>query len=175
MMSHPDDTDAPKGIQPMIGFRPMLQDEFSSYLDYFIPDYAAEISTNYGLSNPEAVVQAKREIAKDLPNGPDTSGQVLLCITDGERENAETIGYLWYRADTDSKMVFISDFHILPAYQGNGYGKQALQALESALARKGFEQIRLRVAADNTRAQHVYQAGGFRTTGINMSKRIKTA
>lgn len=76
----------------MIGFRPMLQDEFSSYLDYFIPDYAAEISTNYGLSNPEAVVQAKREIAKDLPNGPDTSGQVLLCITDGERENAETIG-----------------------------------------------------------------------------------
>ncbi|WP_440968987.1 GNAT family N-acetyltransferase [Phyllobacterium sp. 22229] len=159
----------------MIGFRPMRQGEFSSYLDYFIPDYAAEISANYGLSSPEAVVQAKREIAEDLPNGPDTSGQVLLCITDSEKENAETIGYLWYRADTDSRTAFISDFHILPACQGNGYGKQALLALEIALAREGFEQIRLRVAADNMRAQHIYKAGGFRTTGINMSKRIKAA
>lgn len=156
----------------MIGFRRMRSDEFPGYLDYFIPDYAAEISANYGLSNTAALVQAKREIAKDLSNGPDTPGHILLCITDSEKENAEAIGYLWYRPDKDSRLVFISDFHILPVYQGNGYGKKSLRALEVALANEGFEQIRLRVAADNERAHHIYQAGGFRTTGINMSKCI---
>ncbi|CAN7683436.1 GNAT family N-acetyltransferase [Phyllobacterium sp. LjRoot231] len=159
----------------MIVLRPMHGSEFPEYLDYFIPDYAAEISTNYGLSNTVALAQAKREVADDLPNGPDTEGQVLLCITDDERGNDDVIGYLWYRPDKDSRSAFICDFHILRAYQGNGYGKRALSALEATLSDKGFEQIRLRVAADNERAHHIYRTGGFRTTGINMSKRISKA
>lgn len=156
----------------MIVFRPMRGNEFLEYLDYFIPDYAAEISTNYGLSNAAALAQAKQEIAKDLPDGPDTPGQVLLCITDDERGNDDVIGYLWYHPGKDSRSAFVSDFHILPAHQGNGYGKRALSALETALSDNGFEQIRLRVAADNERAHHIYLTGGFRTTGINMSKWI---
>lgn len=159
----------------MIAFRPMHRSEFSGYLDYFIPDYAAEISTNYGLSSAAALAQAKREIAEDLPDGPDTPGHVLLCITDDATGNDDLIGYLWYRPDEDSRLAFINDFHILAAHQGNGYGKRALSALEATLSREGFEQIRLRVAADNERAHHIYRTGGFRTTGINMSKWISKA
>ncbi|SFU21729.1 GNAT family N-acetyltransferase [Mesorhizobium sp. YR577] len=156
----------------MITFRPMRSNEFPGYLDYFVPDYATEISTNYGLSSAAALAQAKREISEDLPDGADTPGQMLLCVIDDERGDDDAIGYLWYRPDKEPRSAFICDFHILVAHQGNGYGKLALSALEVILSDAGFEQIRLRVAADNERAHHVYKVGGFRATGINMSKRI---
>ena len=34
----------------MIVLRPMRATEYPAYLDYFIPDYAAEISANYALA-----------------------------------------------------------------------------------------------------------------------------
>lgn len=67
-------------------------------------------------------------------------------------------------------MAFIMDFSIFPAYQGQGFGKQALIALEQELKRQGFQQIKLRVAPDNKRARHVHEATGFQVTGINMSR-----
>ena len=154
-----------------IALRPMRADEFPAYLSYFVPDYAAEISANYDLPADAAEAQARREIAKDLPAGAATPDQVLLCVVDDER-GEEIIGYCSYRPDKDARLAFIYDFHIRPEYQDKGYGTKALAVLEADLAAAGFEQIQLRVAADNVRAQHVYQSGGFRTTGINMSKRI---
>jgi len=74
-----------------------------------------------------------------------------------------------------TRSIFIKDFHIFVPHQGKGFGKQALHALEAELAQAGFEQIKLRVAEDNKRAKHVYGATGFRVTGVNMSKIIKTA
>lgn len=153
----------------MISLRPMRANEYSAYLDYFIPDYAAEISANYGLSDIEARAQATRETDEDLPQGVETADQALLCIISG----ADTvIGYIWYRPDLAARSAFISDFHILDSQQGNGYGKQALALLEAELAGSGITQIKLRVAADNKRAKHVYDVSGFRVTGINMSKTI---
>ncbi|TCL73487.1 GNAT family N-acetyltransferase [Rhizobium sp. BK251] len=159
----------------MIAFRPMRSSEFPGYLDYFIPEYAVEISANYGLSDAEALAQAKREIVDDLPDGTQTHGHTLLCITDDESGDDDVVGYLWYRRSEDLGFVFINDFHIFAAHQGKGYGKSALNALEAELSDAGVEHIRLRVAADNERAQHVYRHCGFRTTGFNMSKRIGKA
>ncbi|WP_395450011.1 GNAT family N-acetyltransferase [Aminobacter sp. UC22_36] len=156
----------------MIILRPMRNDEYSGYLSYFIPDYAAEISRNFDMSEAQAFARARQEISDDLPDGPNTDGEVLLTITDSALGSDVVIGYFWYRPDKTAHSAFISDFHILPAYQGNGYGKGALAALEATLSQAGFEQIRLRVAADNARAHHLYDVVGFRTTGINMSKRI---
>ena len=45
----------------MIVLRPMRATEYPAYLDYFIPDYAAEISANYALSPAAALAQAQRE------------------------------------------------------------------------------------------------------------------
>ena len=63
----------------MIVLRPMRDTEYPAYLDYFIPDYAAEISANYAHSPAAALAQAQREIAADLPDGVNTRGQVLCC------------------------------------------------------------------------------------------------
>lgn len=151
-----------------ITLRPMRGDEFDGYLEYFIPDYAAEIESNYGLGLEEARARAVREIGEDLAQGVETVGQVLLCIINAE----DLVGYLWYKPDHTARTAFIYDFYILPAHRGQGYGKQALIQLETHLATEGILQIGLRVAADNAPAQSMYNKGGYRTTGINMIKRI---
>lgn len=152
----------------MISFRPMQENEFSRYTDYFVSDYAHEISENYGLSLSDSLKQAQETIETSFPQGPLTESETLLCII----KSGEIIGYIWYRPDQNNQSVYIYDFHILPEQQGHGYGKQALKTLEENLSQQGFKHIKLRVAADNTRAQHVYEASGFRVTGINMNKTI---
>lgn len=158
----------------MISFRPMHDSEYPAYLDYFITDYATEISSNYGLSGNQALARAKQEIAKDLPHGINTPGEVMLCVVNQTPEAESVVGYLWYRPDLASRSAFIKDFYIFAVHQGKGFSKQALHALETELARTGFEQIKLRVAEDNKRAKHVYEGTGFRVTGVNMSKTIKS-
>lgn len=156
----------------MIELRPMRDSEFPAYLDYFIPDYAAEIAANYRLSHEAALAQARREIEAGLPDGVDTAGQVLLCLVDPSEATEALVGYLWYKPDAAMKSAFITDFHILGRHQGQGLGKQAMERLESDLKARGFTQIKLRVAGDNARARHVYEVSGFQVTGINMGKVI---
>ena len=43
-------------------------------------------------------------------------------------------------------------------------------ALENIFASTGHREARLRVAADNEKAQRLYLAAGYRATGINMRK-----
>ncbi|GJK95233.1 hypothetical protein TUM17569_06940 [Klebsiella oxytoca] len=49
-----------------------------------------------------------------------------------------------------------------------------MAAFEHALKSQGISQVKLRVAGDNPRARHLYDAAGFRVTGVNMSKNIPT-
>jgi len=156
----------------MIVLRPMHEKEFSGYLDYFIPDYAQEIATNYRLSADDSLAKAQQEIAADLPDGAHTTGHVLLCLYRQQDKTEKHVGYLWYKPDMASRTVFIYDFHIFNACQGQGLGKQALRAFEQMLQEQDFEHIRLRVAGDNARARHVYETMGFGVTGFNMSKTI---
>lgn len=148
----------------------MTDEQYQAYLAYFIPDYAGEIASNYARSFEDALMQAKAEMAHHLPDGAKTEGQRLHTMIDSELQMP--IGYVWYRPDEESRSVFIYDFCVLPDYRANGRGKAALRALEMMLAKDGYREIKLRVAADNARAQHVYQGGGFRITGINMAKAI---
>lgn len=157
----------------MIQFHTMSADEYVAYLDYFLPDYAQEIASNYCRSAHDALLQAKMEIATSLPNGPQTQGHALQTIT--ESDATKLIGYVWYRTDEKTRSVFILDFCILPDHRGKGAGKAAMRALEAHLAAQDYHEIRLRVAADNPRAQHVYQASGFRVTGFNMAKQIQSS
>jgi ribosomal protein S18 acetylase RimI-like enzyme len=150
----------------------MRDSEYAAYLDYFIPDYAVEVASTYGLSAEDALARVKREIAADLPEGVHTSGQCLLCLVDAAGEGEELLGYLWYRPDATKRAAFINDFEILPPHRGKGFGKQAMAVLAGALKREGYAEIKLRVAEDNARARHVYEATGFRVTGINMSKAL---
>jgi ribosomal protein S18 acetylase RimI-like enzyme len=152
----------------MITLRPMLSHEFAAYAAYFVPDYAAELVANYGLPPAKALEQAQQELADDLPQGADTPGEILLCILLAD----QVIGYLVYSLKPITQSAFISDFHVLPQHQGEGFGTAAFAAFQTLLKSQGITQIRLRVAAKNKAAHRLYTKLGFFPTGINMAKTL---
>lgn len=154
----------------MVVLHPMSETDFAGFLAYFIPDYAAEIAANYHLTPEEALAQAKREAATSLPEGEKTAGQSLKSIVYIENGTEQRIGYLWYRVNTQEGSAFIYDFYLLPEFRRQGLGSRTMQSLESLLTGEGVRQIKLRVAAENTQAKHVYEANGYQITGYNMNK-----
>ena len=150
----------------------MRSDEFPDYVAYFVPDYAMEISSNYDMNIETARARAEREVEEVLGKGVDTPDQVLLCAVAEGGEDNTPVGYFWCQPNKTSQSMFISDFCILPPHRGRGYGKSALVALEEKFAEMGYSEIRLRVAADNKRAERLYLLAGFIPTGTNMRKTI---
>jgi hypothetical protein len=108
----------------------MTEEEYSAYLEYFIPDYATEIASNYGMSKSDSLKMARQEISKLLAEGVNTHGQILLSIVAKLDVYERHVGYLWYKPDAAMRTVFIYDFHIFNSFQGEGLGKQALRALK---------------------------------------------
>lgn len=154
----------------MVTFRTPSHHEFLAFVDYFVPDYAAEIVSNYLLSEEDALEQARRELESSFPDGEKSAGQILLCIVLNEAEKEKHIGYLWYKPDPQLRSAYINDFYLFPAFQGEGFGSEAMKQLELRLMEEGCKQIKLRVAAGNSQARRVYENNGFNVTGINMNK-----
>ncbi len=156
----------------MIKLRKMKVDEFAEYVAYFVPDYAAEISSNYDVDLKTAQARAESAVEVDLGMGIETPGQVLLCATVEGDKSGTTVGYLWCKPNSKEKVIFISDFYILPKHRGRGYGQSALKALERRYLDTVYEEIRLRVATDNKAAERMYLKAGYLPTGINMRRAI---
>ncbi|MDM8530001.1 GNAT family N-acetyltransferase [Anaerolineales bacterium HSG25] len=154
----------------MITFRAMTTEEFPAYCDYFVVDYADEITANYGYLPEKSHAIALKSLNEDLPQNLSTPDHVLLCI---ELNEAETIGYLWYKFFDNGETVFILDFIIFEAFRRAGHGQVALIALEKYLLESGVGQIKLRVAYHNKRALRLYEKIGFNITGYNMVKTLE--
>jgi len=153
-----------------ITLRPMQEAEFPAYRDYFIVDYAEEIAVNFGHTLAKSQARAVQELAEDLPQTVNTPDNFLMCI---ERDEQETVGYLWYKMLEQGTAIFILDFVVFTEHRGRGYGQASLLALQVQVAKMGIEQIKLRVAFANKRALSLYEKLGFRITGYNMLKMIE--
>lgn len=153
----------------MLTLRAMSAEEFPAFQDYFLADYAAEISENYLLPQDAAALRAASAINSDLPQGVATPQHHLRCIC---LQNQEVVGYLWYQRNPAKDAAFLNDFHIFPASQRQGFGRQSLALLRAELAAQGVIGLDLRVAASNLRAQRIYTLFGFAPTGINMTLRL---
>jgi ribosomal protein S18 acetylase RimI-like enzyme len=148
----------------------MNAEEFPTYRDYFIVDYAHEIAANFGHTLEKSRAIAFKELMDDLPQTVSTPENFLLCL---EKNGGEIVGYLWYKLLNNGESVFILDFVVFDKFRGMGYGTAALMALEEQLSQAGVEQIKLRVAYNNPRALSLYKKIGFNITGYNMAKNLK--
>lgn len=156
----------------MITLRKMRRDEYPAYYSYFIADYSREIVENYGHSEEVAIELAKSDLHSSFPNGSETNEHDLLCLDVSLDGVSKVVGYLWHSINAEASATFIYDFYIFEEYRGQGYGKQAIYALESQLKLLGLQEIKLRVAYQNKRALKLYQELGFSITGFNMSKKL---
>lgn len=57
---------------------------------------------------------------------------------------------------------YIPDLWVDAAYRGKGIGGALLAALETEIAKRGHQQMRLRVVAENKRARQFYAINGWR-------------
>ncbi|WP_315941265.1 GNAT family N-acetyltransferase [Deinococcus sp. Marseille-Q6407] len=76
------------------------------------------------------------------------------------------VGLLWYAEQNGG--WFIYDFAVQPQFQGQGYGRQALETLQAAAQAQGVPHIGLHVFGHNRRARELYRRAGFQEVSVLM-------
>ncbi|ASK61002.1 GNAT family N-acetyltransferase [Virgibacillus phasianinus] len=149
---------------------PMTQDDFAHYTSKSIQSYASEKVEAGTWTKEEAPEKSEKEFERLLPEGLDSEYQNLFAIT--KVDNDKKVGWLWYhfKPENPQKEAFIYDFLIFDEYQGQGYGKAALKALDDYALANGIEKISLHVFAHNKRAIHLYEKLNYEAKDLIMSK-----
>lgn len=152
----------------MVTIQRMTNDQFPAYRTFFIEEYAQDLASTRHMAIDEARHDAAQSIDNSLPDGPDTEGSRLWCITPSHSE--QTIGYFW--VSLNGRVAWIYDFCLLPQWRGKGLGRDAMAQLKQTLSALDIHEIGLRVASNNPAAKALYEKCGFAVTGYNMSLRL---
>lgn len=161
-------------LQDNIQLRRMNGAEYERFIKRLIRDYAADKVQAGTWTEAEAPRLSEESLHKFLPQGLDTPDAYLYVITLHEQKNEQGIGIIWFNI-TDTPVgaeAFILEFWIEDAYQGQGYAKQTLRALDEEARRRGVRKIGLHVFGHNTRAFELYKKMGYVVTDIQMSKEL---
>lgn len=156
----------------MIRLRKMNAHEYAAYCEIFIDDYGRDLADNEGFSLDLALTKARNELIETLPDGLDTTNEILLSIEFSNMGIISVVGFLWHSLNIEEHATFISDFYIYEQYRGLGYGKQAMTCFERQLYAQNITRVGLRVAFNNPRALKLYQACGFKISGFDMIKTL---
>ena len=156
----------------MVRLIPMTEAEFQVYLARAVDDYAQEHALAGNWSLEEARQRSEQEFKQLLPDGVASQNQYLFSLED--LPSGAKIGLLWFTINRHGSRLtaFIYDFIIDEAYRGQGYGRQALAALDERAASMGIESISLHAFAHNQTAIALYQKMGYEITDVHMSKKI---
>ncbi|MHC5229391.1 GNAT family N-acetyltransferase [Enterococcus sp. LJL99] len=146
--------------------------EYTDYLSFAISDYAKDKIEAGTWEAAEALSLAKKSFATLLPEGNETKNEFLFTLFDEKIE--KSIGYLWVHLEKElnRRKFFIYDFLIFEDFRNQGYGRKALNCLDSKAKEMNVTEIGLHVFAHNKSAVHLYESVGFQPTDITMSKKV---
>lgn len=154
----------------MIKLEKLNNQEFEKYLDFMIPNYAKEISSNYTLSLDNAIEESEMMMNGIFSNGLSTEGQFLYNIWDTDMETK--IGVLWYSVNTEIDRAYLYHIYIEEAYRKKGYGTRVLEELQIRVKELGMNSLALSVFGSNDAAVNLYKKLGYTTSSISMHKII---
>lgn len=156
----------------MVKLMPLELHDFDVFVTDASKEYAQDKIKSGNWQPEEAIEKARDEFQRLLPDGLLTKDQFLYSILD-EKDNKK-IGVLWVQIEIDShrRRAFICDFIIEPPFRGQGYGSQALLALDDELSQMNVESVSLHVFAHNTIAVGLYEKMGYSTTNLYMRKNL---
>ena len=146
--------------------------EFSTYIQSSIENYASEKVKSGNWKQENALNLAKEEFHRLLPDGIKTKDQHLLNVFDEKTEN--NVGILWVGTSPGGNFrgAFLWDFLIHEKFRRKGYATQALKELEKFLRGMGIKQVSLHVFGHNQEAIALYRKAGYTVTNMNMSRQI---
>ncbi|MGG6313409.1 GNAT family N-acetyltransferase [Paenibacillus macerans] len=157
----------------MVKLVPMNEVEYRAFLSWSVREYAEEKLTAGAWKAEEAPALAEAAFRRFLPDGRETAEAYLFVVRD--EASSEAVGHLWFNVmeRESGREAFILDILIDEAFQGKGYGKAAMTALEREVRRLGLNKISLHVFGHNQRAYSLYQKMGYEATDIQMSKTLE--
>jgi ribosomal protein S18 acetylase RimI-like enzyme len=153
-----------------LSLRPLSTDEFESWFPLMRDDYAADMTRDAGVAPEKAAAMAASQMDALFP-GPAPSPEQLVYVleADGER-----VGELWLcdRDDPVQHALFIYFVGIDEGHRGKGYGKAAMELVESEARRLGVDRIALNVFGRNEVARNLYRSLGYEENAVSMSKTL---
>lgn len=151
---------------------PMTQPEYEAFLAFSVKDYAGEHVKAGNWSADEALAKSEAEFKQLLPEGKESKDNYLFSIFDAG--SGVYVGNIWFAATNrgGQRQAFIYDFRILEAFHRQGYGTQAMLALEEEVQKLGIRRIALHVFGHNQAARGLYEKVGYEATDLHMSKRL---
>jgi len=163
------DPERPPGPLPVL--RPMLPDEFVTYLEWAIDDYAAELERNGKATGEAAQIASRASFDSLLPDGLATLGHTLLVATGPD--DGEKVGVLWFGPSTDDPaMAWIYDITVDEDKRGRGWGRAIMRAFEGEARARGFARAGLNVYGDNHVARRLYESLGYVETSRQLHKEL---
>lgn len=148
----------------------MTEEEFDRYLEYFIPDYAKDLSDNFMIPMEKALEESKGLMETLFPDKQNSADQHICNIYSPEDE--KNIGVIWYNIQTESNKAYVYHILIHQAYRKRGFASLVLKELEAIVKSAGVTSMGLNVFGNNPGAQKVYEKLGYKPSSIAMGKRI---
>jgi ribosomal protein S18 acetylase RimI-like enzyme len=163
-------TSTPPGTRPRAALRPMRPDEFATAIAATRAGYARDIEVNGGYPRSMALQRAEDDIARILPDGLATDGQLFFVI---EAEGGP-VGRLWLaeRASGTVRTLFIYEIEIDAAARGKGLGRAAMLLAEAEATARGITRIELNVFGGNEVARGLYRSLGYLESAVQMAKEL---
>ncbi|MDF2925239.1 MAG: family acetyltransferase [Paenibacillaceae bacterium] len=156
----------------MVQLVAMNEAQFQQFLDCSIPVYAQEKVRAGAWKEEEALRLSQAAFDRLLPDGLSTKNSYLYMVH--EPEKGLNIGHIWLVLSQEGQetSAFLYEILIYDAYQGQGYGKQTMAALDRSARELGAASIGLHVFGHNQRALSLYQKSGYAITDYNMKKSL---
>ena len=157
----------------MLQLVPMTEPEFQDFRATEIAGYAQE-HVRAGRWRPEESVRlAEQEFDGLLPDGLATLNHYFFTLRD--ETLGIPVGSLWFAVQQEEgsePTAFVFKIVIFEAFRRQGYGSQAMQALEKQVRHLGLSTISLHVFGHNHAARALYEKLGYVTTNVTMRKTL---
>lgn len=168
----------------MLCFRPMPEKYFLEFRQRVLSDYAQERVMAGDWGGDEAVSRSDQALRALLPQGLDTPGHGLMMVVEAiksegvnGKQDEMTVGSIWWqwRERAGRPTVHLLDLHIGVDHRRRGYGRSALQLLETTLAPEGVEVLTLNVFGRNHEAIQLYRHLGYEVVTLEMAKCLRAS
>lgn len=136
--------------------------------------YAEDLRAARGMTAEAAAAEAAEATRAVLPDGVHTARSLVRAA----QVDGETVGWVWVMLPTPGRrpeITWLYNIEIDPLFQGKGYGRALMLAVEAELRRLGVDRWGLNVFGANTRAVRLYESLGFEVTSQQMAKTIERA
>jgi ribosomal protein S18 acetylase RimI-like enzyme len=122
-----------------------------------------------GMTLNEAQKKSDDDFLRLLPNGLQSPDQHIFSIKENK---TNWVGIIWFgvRGAADNRKAFIYDIVLNDNARGKGYGKKAMELLESEVKKLGLRHIGLHVFGHNLVARNLYEKMGYEITNLNLEK-----